>query len=206
MFIEDVRTLAGKQVTLSFWAYGSVANKIGIETQQVFGTGGSPSANAFTPVSALQLTTGWAKYTVTFTVPSVVGKTLGTGGNDYLGINFWFSAGSSFAARASTIGIQNWTAHLADIQLEEGPNATNFERIPVQQQLAWCQRYFYRWTSITTNTAFGGWYCLAHHLLLRSLQASCTDACFANFRGFGSVQLPGLRRKRPGSPEHSRDE
>ena len=150
--IEDVRTLAGKQVTLSFWAYGSVVGKVGIETQQVFGSGGSLSANVFTPMGAIQLTTGWAKYTTTFTVPSVVGKTLGTGGDDTLCLNFWFSAGSTQAVRGSSIGIQNWTVHLADVQLEEGPNATNFERIPVQQQLAWCQRYFYRWLRYHLST------------------------------------------------------
>jgi hypothetical protein len=104
-------------------------------------------------VIPIQVTTGWSKYSTTFTVPAVSGKTLGTSGSEWVAINFWLSAGSTQAARASNIGIQNWTVHLADVQLEEGPTATNFERIPVQQQLAWCQRYFYRWVGTTTYTA-----------------------------------------------------
>src|SRR5580765_2798538 len=44
--LENVRRLAGKNVTVSFWAIASVANlKLGINFNQIFGTGGSPSAN-----------------------------------------------------------------------------------------------------------------------------------------------------------------
>ena len=43
--IENVRRLAGKTVTLSFWAWTSVGTaKLGLNGYQNFGTGGSPSA------------------------------------------------------------------------------------------------------------------------------------------------------------------
>ena len=43
--IEDVRTFAGNSVTISFWAKANTGTpKIGVELQQNFGSGGSPSA------------------------------------------------------------------------------------------------------------------------------------------------------------------
>ncbi|HET7713921.1 MAG TPA: hypothetical protein VFK94_06950 [Patescibacteria group bacterium] len=143
--IESVRTLAGKQVTLSFLAAaGSGTPKLGISIEQYFGTGGTPSATVDTAIQAITLSTSWTVYSVTFTVPSISGKTLGTSGNDFLQICFWYSAGTNFAARASSIGIQNATIDFTDVQLEAGSVATAFERLPQQVQLAWCQRYFQR--------------------------------------------------------------
>lgn len=145
--IEDVRTFAGKQVTLSFWANATVGTpKIGINVQQIFGTGGSPSAAVDVVISAIQIASaGMTRYSVTFTVPSIAGKTIGTNNDNYLRIIFWLSAGATFVVNASAIGIQNATIDIVGIQLEEGPVATPFERLPQQMQLAWCQRYFYRW-------------------------------------------------------------
>jgi len=157
--IEDVSTLSGKQVTLSFWAAATSGTpKIGIEVVQSFGTGGSPSASVLTTIQAVQISTTLTKYTVTFIMPSVAGKVLGSNNNDYVDINFWLSAGATFAARASNIGIQNLTFTLTAVQLEAGPVATAFERLPQQVQLAWCQRYFYRFTAPAQNAvaAWGG--------------------------------------------------
>ncbi|HET7713759.1 MAG TPA: hypothetical protein VFK94_05860, partial [Patescibacteria group bacterium] len=143
--IEDVRTLAGKQVTLSFSALATAGTpKIGIEIEQNFGTGGAPSATVLTAIQAVTISTVATRYSVTFTVPNINGKTLGTGGNDFLAVHLWLSAGSTNAARASNIGIQNSTFQITDVQLEVGSVATAFERLPQQVQLAWCQRYFER--------------------------------------------------------------
>src|SRR3954468_6296564 len=47
--VEDVRTLAGRQVTLSFVAYAVTGTpKLGLELAQVFGTGGTPSGAVIT--------------------------------------------------------------------------------------------------------------------------------------------------------------
>lgn len=155
--IEDVRTLAGKEVTLSFVAAATTgAPKIGIEVEQRFGTGGSPSATVRTAVQAVTISTTLTRYTVTFTIPSISGKTLGTDGNHYLQVNFWMSAGSNEAARASSIGIQNATIDITDVQLEQG-SGSPFERLSQAEQLAWCQRYFQRhtpwkWTGMAYST------------------------------------------------------
>ncbi len=142
MRAEDVTRLAGKSATLSFVAKASAGTpKIGVEIEQSFGTGGTPSAIVYTAVSAVTISATFTRYTVSFTVPSISGKTLGTAGNDYLSVNLFLSAGSDFAARASSIGIQNTTIDITDVQLEHG-GATAFERLPKHEQLAWCQRYY----------------------------------------------------------------
>src|SRR4051812_1679348 len=77
--IEDVRTLAGRQVTLSFVAYAVTGTpKLGLELAQSFGTGGAPSAAVFTAMGAVTLSTTPTRYSVTVTLPSITGKVLGT--------------------------------------------------------------------------------------------------------------------------------
>jgi hypothetical protein len=143
--IENVRTFAGQQVTLSFEAFSASGTpKIGVEVMQYFGIGGSPSATVFTAINAVTISATRTRYYVTFMVPSIAGKTIGTVGSDYLAISFWLSAGSTWAARTSNIGIQNSTITITDVQLEAGSVASLFERLPQQMQLAWCQRYFQR--------------------------------------------------------------
>jgi hypothetical protein len=93
--IEDVRTFAGQQVTVSFWAKADAAKPISVELIQSFGSGGSPSASVETiGTTKTTLSTSWQKVTVTATVPSISGKTLGTNGNSWLQFNIWFDAGS----------------------------------------------------------------------------------------------------------------
>ena len=142
--IEDVRTFAGQQVTVSFWAKADAAKNISIEFEQIFGTGGSPSANiSAIGVVKVALTTSWQKITRTVSISSISGKTLGTDGNSYLQCNIWFDAGSSFNARTDTLGQQSGTFDIAQVQLEAGPVATPFERRPIGTELALCQRYYH---------------------------------------------------------------
>jgi hypothetical protein len=141
--IEDVRTFAGQQVTLSFWAKADATKNIAIEFTQSFGSGGSPSAEVEAIGSIKKaLTTSWQKITQTVTIPSISGKTLGTDNNSYLRILFWFDAGSNFNANTDSLGQQSGTFDIAQVQIEAGPVATEFERRPIGTELALCQRYF----------------------------------------------------------------
>jgi len=143
--IEDVRTYAGAVVTVSFWAKaGSGIPKIAIEFQQQFGSGGSPSSTVFTNAGQVTLSTSWARYSVTATVPSISGKTIGTTANtSSLALNLWTSAGSDYNTRSGSLGIQNNTFDLWGVQVERGTIATPFEQIPIGTELSLCQRYFY---------------------------------------------------------------
>lgn len=136
--IEDVRTLAGQTATVSFWAKAASGTpSILVQATQRFGSGGS-SAVA-TNLTAQVLSTSWARYSITFAVPSVSGKTIGTGSN--LEFNFFYSFGGS------VIGIQNNTFDLWGVQVEYGSKATPFQTASggsPQQELAMCQRYYFR--------------------------------------------------------------
>ena len=150
--IENVRTLAGTTATISFYAKANTGTpKIGVEVQQNFGSGGSPSATVSTPAGAVTLTTSFARYSVTVAVPSISGKTVGSTANtSYLELNLWTSSGATNATRASSIGIQNFTASIWGVQVEYGSLATPFQTASggsPQAELAMCKYYYSRYTS-----------------------------------------------------------
>jgi hypothetical protein len=141
--IEDVRTFAGQQVTISFWAKVDATKNIAVDLVQSFGTGGSPSAVvAAIGVTKVSIGTSWQKVTITATVPSISGKTIGTNNNSNLNVTIWFDAGSDFNTRTDSLGQQSGTFEIAQVQLEPGSVATPFERRPIGTELALCQRYF----------------------------------------------------------------
>jgi hypothetical protein len=154
--IEDVTRYAGTTVTISFFAKADTGTpKIGVELWQEYGTGGSPSTAGTVAQSSVTLTTSWARYSVSLAVPSLTGKTLGTTANtSYLELNLWTSAGSTYNVRASSIGIQNFTASIWGVQLEYASVATYFTTATgtLQGELAACQRYYYQ-TPTGSNTS-----------------------------------------------------
>jgi hypothetical protein len=141
--IEDVRSFAGQQVTISFWAKVDATKNISVEIEQYFGTGGSPSATVDTiGTTKVSIGTTFQKVTVTATIPSISGKTLGTDNDHFLNLVIWFDAGSDFNSRTDTLGQQSGTFDIAQVQIEAGPVATPFERRPIGTELALCQRYY----------------------------------------------------------------
>jgi len=157
--IEGVHVLAGTSVTLSFYAKSSVASNISVEFVQNFGTGGAPSATVTgIEVNKIAITTNWAQYTVTASIPSIAGKTLGTDDNDYMAVIFWVDAGADFNARTDTLGQSSNTYEFSHVQLEIGSSSTEFERRMVGEELELCQRYFLgnSYASDTPRLAFSG--------------------------------------------------
>lgn len=164
--IENVTRLAGKTITISFWAKADGNKNIAIELQQGFGSGGSPSASVDAlGVQLIALTSTWQKKTITVAMPSIVGKTLGTDGihTSATTIRFWFDAGSNFNATSASLGQQSGTFDIAQVQIEEGAVATPFENRPYGLELSLCQRYYevgacsfnghkYAWTPASNNT------------------------------------------------------
>ena len=141
--IESVKTLANKNVTLSFYAKADSNKQMSVDFAQEFGTEGSPSSQVNgIGVQKINLTTSWQKFTVTVGIPSISGKTLGTNNNNCLAVNFWFDAGSDLNSRTYSLGQQSGTFDIAQVQLEEGSVATPFELRPIGTELALCQRYY----------------------------------------------------------------
>lgn len=150
-FVEGVNNLAGKQVTISFYAFATTGIPVAVSLQQSFGTGGSPSAIVEVPLGKVTLTTtGFIRYSFTTTLPGITGKTLGSNGDDSLGIKVWFDAGSTFNTQASSLGQQSGNFSLTGFKLEEGPVATDFEIQDVSTELLKCQRYYIRTTATSS--------------------------------------------------------
>ena len=142
-FIEDVRTFAGQQITVSFWAKVDATKNIAVDFFQFFdfATGGSaPVTNIGT--TKISIGTSWQKVTIAVDVPSISGKTIGSSGKSYLACRIWFDAGSNFAFQTDSLGQQSGTFEIAQVQIEPGPVATPFEQRPIGTELALCQRYF----------------------------------------------------------------
>jgi hypothetical protein len=142
--VEDVRNFAGQTATLSFWAKASSATTLNTFFTQTFGSGGSGNVSATGSVSSVSLTTAWQRFSVTYTVPSVSGKTIGAGSNIWLPMTF---------TPASGLTVDIW-----GVQLESGSTATAFKRNAnsIQGELAACQRYYVRFGGSTLNE-FIGW-------------------------------------------------
>jgi hypothetical protein len=186
--IEDVRILAGQTATISFWAKAASGTpKVAVEVQQSFGSGGSPSSNTFTYGGQATISTSWARYSVTFTVPSISGKTIGTTENtSYLFLALWASAGSALNARTGSIGIQNNTIDFWGVQVEAGSVATAFQTATgtIQGELAACQRYYIRYQGGDT------------YIPIANGSTGTTSALYAN------IYFPVEMRTKPSSIEY----
>jgi len=132
-YLEDVRSFAGQTVTLSFFA------KVGatlpatptIGFGQIFGSGGSTSV--FVATQAFTPTTSWQRFTLTYAIPSIAGKTIGT-------------TATSLQMYINIPNNATFTIDIWGVQLEAGSVATPFRRNAnsLQGELAACQRYYYR--------------------------------------------------------------
>jgi hypothetical protein len=120
-----------------------------VEAIQDFGTGGSPSATVTGTGQTVTLTSSWAPFALTFSIPSITGKTLGTNSNDYFGLLFWTSAGSDFNARTNSLGLQTIGVDLWGVHIKVGTHTTAatdlYKQPELGPELARCQRYFYRY-------------------------------------------------------------
>jgi hypothetical protein len=141
--IEDVRTLAGEEVTLTFWARSNTGSSFTLSEaanishgpvalQQYFGSGGSSVVN-HNVTSSITLNTTWTKYTYTTTLPSVAGKTLGT--------NLCTMMDSDAGK-----GVE-----VAQVQLERGSRPTPFEFRSYGEELLASQRFYEKGTGVRAN-------------------------------------------------------
>jgi len=136
--IENVQTFAGQTVTLSFYAKADAARTVGITINQNFGSGGSADVAGAT--TNFNLTTSWVRYSMTVTLGSLSGKTIGT---------------SSFLYISLAMPLSTFTIDYTAFQLELGSVPTSFSRAggTIQGELAACQRYYE--TTYDIGTAAG---------------------------------------------------
>ena len=141
--IEDVTLFSGNTYTLSFWVKGSASTTLNnIYARQAFGSGGSSSVDtAFSPISH-SVTTSYTKYIGTVTLPSISGKTVGSG--NHLELFMQVPNGTSI--------------YLTGVQLEVGEQATPFEHRSFGEELDRCKRYYqnsFAYGTAPANDIFG---------------------------------------------------
>lgn len=192
--IEDVRTIAGRTVTLSFWAKADTNRNIAIEFYQYFGTGGSPSA-AVAGIGAQKfaITSTWAKYTATIEIPSISGKTIGSDENSRHNFHIWLDAGSDLNSRTASLGCQSGTFDLAQIKLEYGSTYTKFRAPDLTEELKRINRYYF--SGYVSGQTPGQ----SNAVDLYSATAASTT----NFQGISAFFLPVVMRTTPTTTVYS---
>jgi hypothetical protein len=152
-------TASAQTVTLSFWAYSSVA---GVYAVSLF-----KADTPFYPtyVSTYTLSANvWTK--VTITIPGPTTGTFNTTNTACFVVSFNLGCGSNFAtstlntwqnavyltstSTANWIGTTGATFYITGVQLEVGSVVTPFERRQYGEELMLCQRYYYNTNSTLT--------------------------------------------------------
>ena len=126
--VEGVHHGAGDYLTISFYARTGNGENMTLGVNRNFGSGGSTGDTVGN--YTLELETYWKKFVITIPVPSLSGKTIGSG--NYMSIT-WYRSGT-----VSTY------LDLSNVQVEYGKTATPFEYRSYGEELALCQRYFQR--------------------------------------------------------------
>lgn len=124
--LEDVARYAGAPFTFSAWLKAAASLGISMRIVQHFGSGGSADVVVATAVATLG--TAWGRESVTGTLPSVAGKTIGVG--NALILEILFGNGLTF------------TVDVADAQGEFNGAPTPVQRRSRTLEAILCQRYF----------------------------------------------------------------
>jgi hypothetical protein len=158
----DWGTANAKTITISFWVRSSLTGTFGGALVN------SAEARSYPFSYTISSANTWEQKTITIagdTSGTWVGATNGIG----LRVRFGLGAGSTYSASAgswqagnfftatgatSVVGTNGATFYITGVQLEVGTQATSFEYRQYQQELALCQRYYYRQTSDGTTTNF----------------------------------------------------
>ena len=145
-------TASAKTVTLSFWVRSSLTGTFGGALRN------ADNSRSYPFTYTISLANTWEYKTVT-----IAGDTTGTWlTNNSIGIAVLFGLGAgpdvsgtsgswastnyvSATGAVSVIGTLNATWYITGVQLEIGTSATPFERRMYGQELALCQRYYYKW-------------------------------------------------------------
>lgn len=141
--IEFVRTLNTKEISFSFWLKTSSVIPMTVDITQNFGTGGSPSVAITVLNQAISTTTSWKKYTITTTLPSISGKTLGTNLNDHIHVKLTKPASVSSAIIIDTA---QWMLNEGK-KISQHSLATN----TYAAELDLCKRFYEKSYDLNTN-------------------------------------------------------
>jgi hypothetical protein len=200
--IEDVTSLAGRWVTVTFYAWANANRKIWLEFAQAFGvSGGGSEAVQSIGVTEFNLTATPAKFQALVFIPGLAGKTLGNINSTEM--TFWLEGGSAHVARIPGISQQgNGTVYISRVSLVEG-DATQendpFAPRHPQQELALCQRYFQlvdvQFSTYASGASFESQHQMLLPVVMRSgpTQAVISPGSFTS--NVSSITLQGTSRR-----------
>ena len=155
-------TANAKTVILSFWVRSSLTGTFG--GSFLNSTGNRSYVFSYTISSA----NTWTQ--ISITIPGDTSGTWLTTNGTGIGIVFSLGVGSSLSAAAGSwygayyvgatgqvniVGTSGATWYVTGVQLEQNTSATPFERRLYNQELANCQRYYYRFTPSAAAQLYG---------------------------------------------------
>ena len=143
--LVNVRDLAGKTITVSFWYRSNITGTHGVRIIPIGTTGGVDTSISITVNSA----NTWEYKTVTTTALSALTSWGATADN---GLALILDIGLRVNGVGQTTIAANTYFQLTGAQLEIGSAATSFDYLPYTTELQLCQRY----TIVSDTTIFSG--------------------------------------------------
>jgi hypothetical protein len=154
-------TANAKTITLSFWVRSSLTGTFGGSLRN------SDATRSYAFTYTISSANTWEQKTITIT-GDTSGTYLTTNGIG-VQVNFGLGVGSTYSGTAgswasanylsatgatSVVGTSGATFYITGVQLEQNTSATPFERRLYNQELANCQRYYYKVTGDNYGSAF----------------------------------------------------
>lgn len=142
---EYVESIQNRKVTVSFYAKHNQgnANPVNLPSEGIKVRLGLVAVDGTTDtIQTLTPTDTWVKYSFTFGAPTTDGATIDANSYHQLSI---------FQDSADT-GTGSWDINLAQVQMEIGEVATDFEQRSYGEELALCQRYFIKSSGLLFET------------------------------------------------------
>ncbi len=165
----DFGTANAKTVTLSFWVRSSLTGTFG---GVIKGYDGASAIRSYPFTYTISSANTWEQKSVTIagdTTSSTAWSSTQSKTNGYgLIVAFGLGVGATLSGAAgswsstnynsatgatSVVGTNGATFYITGVQLERGTVATPFEYRNYQQELAMCQRYYWRMTRTSTSTS-----------------------------------------------------